>query len=69
MPSQRAPLLDWTKEEVEKLIGWMEDNQQHLQGKQMAWYKLVKEEVFAGDDHMHIMVKKIADKVFNIKES
>ena len=69
MPSQRAPLVVWTREEAEKLIGWMEDNQQHLRGKQMAWYKLVKEEVFAGDDYMHITVKKIADKVFNIKRS
>jgi len=41
-------------------FGWMEDNQEILCGKQIAWHKEVKEEAFADDDH--ITVKKYRRK-------
>ncbi|KAF8416864.1 hypothetical protein EV426DRAFT_721555 [Tirmania nivea] len=42
----------WTQEEVEQLIAWMEDNQEQLRGKQIAWYKEVKEQIFGDEDHI-----------------
>jgi len=33
----------WARDEVERLISWMEDNQEQLRGKQIAWHKEVKE--------------------------
>ena len=56
----------WDKEEVEHLVGWMEENPDHLRGKQLAWYKLVKEEVFSEEEH--ITLKKISEKVNNMKK-
>ncbi|KAF8427469.1 hypothetical protein EV426DRAFT_699301 [Tirmania nivea] len=46
-----------SKEEVEKLIGWMEENQEALRGLQRKWHKDVKEEVFA--DNENITVNRI----------
>ena len=51
----RGQFVAWTKGEVERLIGWMEDNQQQLRGKQSAWYKVVKEEVFSTDEHITVI--------------
>ena len=45
----------------------MEENQQQLQGKQTAWYKVVKEEEFSMD--AHITVQKRTDKVTNMKRA
>ena len=53
------------KEEVERLVAWMEENRQDLKGKQIAWHKDVKDQVFADDEH--IMVKKITEKANNMK--
>ncbi|KAF8439653.1 hypothetical protein BGX38DRAFT_1144655 [Terfezia claveryi] len=55
----------WSKEKVEKLIGWMEENQEVLQGLQRKWHKDIKEEVFADDEN--IIFNRIRDKVLNIK--
>ncbi|KAF8439174.1 hypothetical protein BGX38DRAFT_1208809 [Terfezia claveryi] len=55
----------WSKEEVEKLIGWMEENQEALRGLQRKWHKDVKEEVFADDEN--ITFNRIRDKVSNMK--
>jgi len=35
------------KEEFERLIAWMEENQELLRGKQIAWHKVAKDEVFS----------------------
>ena len=43
----------------------MEDNQELLRGKQRAWHKVAKDEVFANE--VHITVKKITDKATNMK--
>ena len=43
----------------------MEENQELLQGKQSAWFKNVKEQEFANDEH--ITIRKIAEKVMNRK--
>ena len=64
MSSQRT-LVIWTNDEVESLIIWMEENEDHLHGKQLAWHKRVKEAVFS--THDHITIKKITDKALNIK--
>ena len=39
----------------------MEENYLLLRANQMAWYKQVKEEVFANDDHL--TVRKIGDNL------
>ena len=49
------------------MVGWMEENQELLQGKQTAWFKDVKQQEFSNDEH--ITVKRIADKVTNMKRA
>ena len=40
--SSRNPTVPWTKEEVERLVVWMEENPEELRGKQAArWYLLL----------------------------
>ena len=41
-----------TKEEFERIIAWIEERQELLRGKQVAWHKEVKEEVFPNDVHI-----------------
>ncbi|RPB25363.1 hypothetical protein L211DRAFT_867338 [Terfezia boudieri ATCC MYA-4762] len=64
-PSQN--ISAWSRPETERLIAWMEDNQEELRGKQITWHKLVKGQVFADEDH--ITVKRITDKSTNMKRS
>ncbi|KAF8469206.1 hypothetical protein BDZ91DRAFT_721903 [Kalaharituber pfeilii] len=59
--------LPWTRDEVHRLVMWMEENPEALRGKQIGWHKDVKDEVFANDDH--ITVKKIGDKAMNMKKA
>lgn len=47
------------------MITWMEENPEELRGKQCRWHKDVKDEVFHSEEH--ITVKKINDKVSNMK--
>ena len=49
-------------------MGWIEDNRELLRGKQLTWHKLVKEEVFIDNTDEHIVVKKITEKVNNMKK-
>ena len=44
MPSTRSRTVreTWAKADVERLIGWMEEHQGVLRGKQGAWHKDVK---------------------------
>ncbi|KAF8430084.1 hypothetical protein EV426DRAFT_579674 [Tirmania nivea] len=65
MPSQHSG--SWSKSESERLVAWMEENQEELRGKQITWHKLVKGQVFSNDEH--ITVKRITDKVTNLKRS
>ncbi|KAF8457675.1 hypothetical protein BGX38DRAFT_1156646 [Terfezia claveryi] len=57
----------WTLEEVERMVTWMEENPELLQGKQVTWHKELKQEVFP--DEEHITVKKITDKATNMKRA
>ncbi|RPB20104.1 hypothetical protein L211DRAFT_572676 [Terfezia boudieri ATCC MYA-4762] len=66
MPYSTTP-RPWTREEVEQLIAWMEDNREQLRGKQVAWHKEVKEQAFANEDH--ITVKRISEKMGNMKKA
>ena len=50
------------------LVAWIEDNVSRLNGKQLSWYKEVKEDVFSGHDHDGITGRKITDKVSNMKK-
>ncbi|KAF8426234.1 hypothetical protein EV426DRAFT_661134 [Tirmania nivea] len=52
--SEEKTYKAWSKEEVEKLIGWMEENQEALRGLQRKWHKDVKEEVFADDENITV---------------
>ena len=45
----------------------MEENQEHLRGKQLAWYKDVNDQEFPDDEH--ITIKKITDKGQNMKRA
>ncbi|KAF8424327.1 hypothetical protein EV426DRAFT_599504 [Tirmania nivea] len=65
MPSQHSGT--WSKSQSERLVAWMEENQEELRGKQIKWHKLVKEQVFSNDEH--ITVKRITDKATNMKRS
>jgi len=42
----------WKKEEFGCLITWMEENQELLRGKQIAWHKVAKDEVFSNEIHI-----------------
>jgi len=55
----------WAKEELELLVGWMEENKESLKGKQATWHKDVKDQLFA--DQEEITVKRIREKVNNMK--
>jgi len=52
---------------MERLVCWMEENQQSLRGKQTVWYKDVKEQVFG--DNEDITVKRVGEKVQNMKNA
>ncbi|KAF8459360.1 hypothetical protein BGX38DRAFT_2985 [Terfezia claveryi] len=74
MPNRKHPTMantttprPWTRGEVEKLISWMEENHEQLRGKQIAWHKEVKEQSFALEEH--ITVKKISEKIGNMKKA
>ncbi|KAF8427057.1 hypothetical protein EV426DRAFT_715314 [Tirmania nivea] len=41
--------MAWSKDDVERLVGWMEENQEALRGQQKKWHKDIKEEVFADE--------------------
>ncbi|KAF8459269.1 hypothetical protein BDZ91DRAFT_464829 [Kalaharituber pfeilii] len=66
MSSSRV-LSPWKREELERLITWMQENFESLRGKQVVWHKDVKDQVFSDDDH--ITVKKIGEKAQNMKKS
>lgn len=64
--SQRAPTIAWTKDEIERMIGWMEDHPLEIRGKQSSWHKDIKDEVFK--DNAHVTVRRICDKATNMKK-
>ena len=57
----------WLQEELEMLVGWMEENQASLSRKQSIWHKQVKDQVFADNDE--ITPKRIKEKAQNMKAS
>ena len=59
------PMRGWESLELEKLISWMEDNQELLRGSTNRWIAKVKEEIFAGVDHIDL--KRIRSKYHNMK--
>ena len=66
MPTTTTTLRPWTREELERLVTWMEENREKLRGKQITWYKEVKDEEFGAE--AHITVKKISDKLGNMRK-
>lgn len=64
MPPRPIP---WTREEVERLIAWMEDDRERVYTNQRAWHKDVKAEAFADDEH--ITVERITEKCVEMKKS
>ena len=69
MASQRQQTTRsaWRKEDVERLVCWMEEHQGTLRGKQRTWHKDVKEQVFSENEE--ITVRRIGDKVSNMKNA
>jgi len=57
----------WTRDEVERIIAWMEDHEEEIRGKQVQWHKEVKEQVFAAEEH--IPVKRITEKMGNKRKA
>ncbi|KAN0069405.1 hypothetical protein V8E54_012420 [Elaphomyces granulatus] len=57
----------WSDEDQEKLVGWMEENQEVRRGAAVYWMKKAKQAVFA--DNEDIDVKKIKSKYHNMKNS
>ena len=57
----------WQKEEVERLIGWIEEHVDQMQGKRNEWAKQAKEEVFSTSLDDHISAKKIQDKARDMR--
>ncbi|KAF8422227.1 hypothetical protein EV426DRAFT_706406 [Tirmania nivea] len=56
--------MAWSKDDVVRLVGWMEENQEELRGQQKKWHKDIKEEVFVDES---IIVNRIRVKVSNMK--
>ena len=67
MSSQRSLIVPWTRDELGQMVAWMEDNQELLRGKQAAWHKDIKAQVFGNDNH--ITLKKIKEKAANMKRA
>jgi hypothetical protein len=72
IPSQESPTFPpghapWQRREIELLLGWMEQNSNLMNGKQIVWHRLLKNTTFP--DAEHITVKKISDKVQNMRRS
>ena len=57
----------WQKEEVERLVGWVEEHVDLIQGKPSEWTRRAKEEVFSSSLDDHISANKIRDKVRNMR--
>ena len=66
-PSSSKAYKPWQKEEVERLIGWIEEHVDQMQGKRNEWAKQAKEEVFSTPLDDHITAKKIQDKARNMR--
>ena len=66
--SSHNPTVPWTKDEIERLIDWMEDNPEELRGKQAAWHRKIVDKIFNTAKDKHIDVKKICDKATNMKK-
>ena len=58
---------NWTKEEMERLVCWMEEDVESLHGKRAVWHKDVKAQVFAEDEEMTLI--RIRDKAQNMKKA
>lgn len=59
--SQELKGCPWIKEDIERLVAWMEEHQEKLRGKQAAWHKDVNDQIFAEDEW--ITVKQNKEKV------
>ena len=57
----------WPKEEVERLIDWIEEHVDLMQGKRSGWAKQAREEAFSTSTDDHIGVKNIQDKARNTR--
>lgn len=57
----------WKREETEKLVAWIEENEPATRGSIATWAKHAKEEAFPEDEN--IDVKKIKSKFHNLKSS
>ena len=61
------PTRGWNDQELEKFLGWLEDNQLLLRGSTALWTAKAKETLFADNDD--IDAKKIKSKYHNMKNS
>ncbi|KAF8418337.1 hypothetical protein EV426DRAFT_645416 [Tirmania nivea] len=63
MASQRPKptrIRNWVKEDMERLVCWMEENKQSLRGKQSAWHKDAKEQVFGDNEDITVKPKSVS---------
>ena len=66
-PSSSKAYKPWQKDEVERLVGWIEEHVDLLQGKPSGWTRQAKEEAFSSSRDDHISANKIRDKVRNLQ--
>jgi hypothetical protein len=60
-------MRSWEVPELEKLLAWMEDNQELLRGSTAHWTRKIKEVVFP--DNEDIDAKKIKAKYHNMRKA
>ena len=65
--SQQRQIKLWSAADTERLIAWMEDNQEALRGLQSKWYKDVKDALWKEDADM--TWQRVRDKVQNMKQA
>jgi adenine C2-methylase RlmN of 23S rRNA A2503 and tRNA A37 len=51
------------------MIDWMEENRHLMSRKQGLWHRRMKEEVFSGSEYVKITVKRIGEKVTNMRRA
>ena len=67
LPPLQEKGFSWSKPEVERLIDWMEGNQEALRGSKSVWVKDCKEKVF--QDELGVTTERIAAKYNYLKAS
>lgn len=61
--------LPWAPEEIDLLLTWIEAHHSLIQGRQVDWHRQLKAAVFSSAEHDHISIKRITEKMSNLKKA